>query len=46
MVVCRPLSAKLLMYILVADFLASASAPDNDIFPCLVKDDLRAPVPA
>ena len=46
MVFCRPLSAKLLMYIRSALFRASASAPARDIFPLLVNEDLRAPVPA
>ena len=46
MVFWRPLSAKLLIYNRVALFRASAIAPANDILPCLVKDDFRAPVPA
>ncbi len=41
MVFCLPLSAKLLMYSLVADFRASAIAPAKDIFPCRVNDDFR-----
>lgn len=46
MVFCRPLSAKLLIYILVALFRASAKAPASDIFPWRVKEDFKAPVPA
>lgn len=46
MLVWRALSAKLLMYIRVALFRASASAPASDILPCLVNDDFKAPVPA
>ena len=46
MVFCLPLSAKLLIYILVALLRASAIAPAKDILPCLVNDDFRAPVPA
>ena len=45
-VFCLPLSVKLLIYILVALLRASAMAPANDIFPCRVKEDFRAPVPA
>ena len=45
-VFCLPLSAKLFMYILVALLRASARAPANDIFPCRVKEDFKAPVPA
>ncbi len=45
-VIWRPLSEKLLMYIRVALFRASASAPASDILPCLVNEDFRAPVPA
>jgi len=46
MFVCRPLSAKLFIYMRVALFRASAKAPAKDILPCLVKDDFKAPVPA
>ena len=45
-VFCLPLSAKLFIYILVALLRASARAPAKDIFPCRVKEDFKAPVPA
>lgn len=45
-VFCLPLSAKLLMYIRVALLRASAIAPAKDIFPYLVNEDFKAPVPA
>lgn len=45
-VFCLPLSAKLFMYMRVALLRASAIAPTKDIFPCLVNEDFKAPVPA
>jgi hypothetical protein len=44
-VVCRFLSAKLFMYILVALLRASANVPAKEALPCLVNDDFSAPVP-